>query len=123
MQPTLGPVLARQPAGGQQERAQTEQLALKLKTVMILGSAMVCVLVLFLHGPDQRSQMRLNGDISGSPVTFTVNGKQYVAVGRGPYRSDCVAESTLPRERSGGKWHDVGLRAPRLPTDDDPGSS
>ena len=28
-------------------------------------------------------QMRLNGDISGSPVTFTVDGKQYVAVGSG----------------------------------------
>lgn len=28
-------------------------------------------------------QMRLNGDISGSPVTFTVDGKQYVAVGAG----------------------------------------
>jgi PQQ-dependent dehydrogenase (methanol/ethanol family) len=28
-------------------------------------------------------QMRLNGDISGSPVTFEVNGKQYVAVGAG----------------------------------------
>jgi alcohol dehydrogenase (cytochrome c) len=27
--------------------------------------------------------MRLNGDISGSPVTFTVDGKQYVAVGAG----------------------------------------
>ena len=28
-------------------------------------------------------EMRLNGDISGSPVTFTVNGRQYVAVGAG----------------------------------------
>jgi alcohol dehydrogenase (cytochrome c) len=28
-------------------------------------------------------QMRLNGDISGSPVTFEVNGKQYLAVGAG----------------------------------------
>lgn len=28
-------------------------------------------------------QMRLNGDISGSPVTFDVDGKQYVAVGAG----------------------------------------
>ena len=28
-------------------------------------------------------KMRLNGDISGSPVTFTVDGKQYVAVGAG----------------------------------------
>lgn len=28
-------------------------------------------------------QMRLNGDISGAPVTFEVNGKQYVAVGAG----------------------------------------
>lgn len=28
-------------------------------------------------------QMRLNGDISGSPVTFETNGKQYVAVGAG----------------------------------------
>jgi alcohol dehydrogenase (cytochrome c) len=28
-------------------------------------------------------EMRLNGDISGSPVTFTVDGKQYVAVGAG----------------------------------------
>ena len=28
-------------------------------------------------------QMRLNGDISGAPITFEVNGKQYVAVGSG----------------------------------------
>jgi alcohol dehydrogenase (cytochrome c) len=28
-------------------------------------------------------ETRLNGDISGSPVTFTVDGKQYVAVGAG----------------------------------------
>jgi alcohol dehydrogenase (cytochrome c) len=28
-------------------------------------------------------QMRLNGDISGAPVTFEVDGKQYVAVGSG----------------------------------------
>jgi alcohol dehydrogenase (cytochrome c) len=28
-------------------------------------------------------QTRLNGDISGAPVTFTVDGKQYVAVGSG----------------------------------------
>jgi hypothetical protein len=28
-------------------------------------------------------QARLNGDISGAPVTFTVNGRQYVAVGAG----------------------------------------
>jgi mono/diheme cytochrome c family protein len=28
-------------------------------------------------------QMRLNGDISGAPVTFTVGGRQYVAVGAG----------------------------------------
>jgi alcohol dehydrogenase (cytochrome c) len=28
-------------------------------------------------------QTRLNGDISGAPVTFTVDGKQYVAVGAG----------------------------------------
>jgi alcohol dehydrogenase (cytochrome c) len=28
-------------------------------------------------------QMRLNGDISGAPITFEVNGKQYVAVGAG----------------------------------------
>jgi alcohol dehydrogenase (cytochrome c) len=28
-------------------------------------------------------QMRLNGDISGAPVTFEVGGKQYVAVGAG----------------------------------------
>ena len=27
--------------------------------------------------------MRLNGDISGAPVTFVVDGKQYVAVGAG----------------------------------------
>jgi alcohol dehydrogenase (cytochrome c) len=28
-------------------------------------------------------QMRLNGDVSGAPITFEVNGKQYVAVGAG----------------------------------------
>lgn len=28
-------------------------------------------------------QMRLNGDISGAPVTFEVDGRQYVAVGAG----------------------------------------
>ena len=28
-------------------------------------------------------QMRLNGDISGAPVTFEVEGKQYVAIGAG----------------------------------------
>jgi alcohol dehydrogenase (cytochrome c) len=28
-------------------------------------------------------RMRLNGDISGAPITFAVNGKQYVAVGSG----------------------------------------
>ena len=28
-------------------------------------------------------QTRLNGDISGAPVTFEVGGKQYVAVGAG----------------------------------------
>ncbi len=28
-------------------------------------------------------QMRLNGDISGAPVTFEVEGRQYVAVGAG----------------------------------------
>ena len=28
-------------------------------------------------------KMRLNGDLSGSPVTFTVDGKQYLAVGSG----------------------------------------
>ena len=28
-------------------------------------------------------QMRLNGDISGAPVTFEVGGKQYVAIGAG----------------------------------------
>jgi mono/diheme cytochrome c family protein len=28
-------------------------------------------------------QMRLNGDISGAPITFEVDGKQYVAVGAG----------------------------------------
>lgn len=28
-------------------------------------------------------QTRLNGDVSGAPVTFTVDGKQYVAVGSG----------------------------------------
>ncbi|HEY7449659.1 MAG TPA: PQQ-binding-like beta-propeller repeat protein [Vicinamibacterales bacterium] len=28
-------------------------------------------------------QMRLNGDISGAPVTFSIGGKQYVAVGAG----------------------------------------
>jgi hypothetical protein len=28
-------------------------------------------------------QTRLNGDISGAPVTFTVNGQQYVAIGAG----------------------------------------
>ncbi|HEY8519428.1 MAG TPA: PQQ-binding-like beta-propeller repeat protein [Gammaproteobacteria bacterium] len=28
-------------------------------------------------------QMRLNGDVSGAPVTFEVDGKQYVAVGAG----------------------------------------
>jgi mono/diheme cytochrome c family protein len=27
--------------------------------------------------------MRLNGDVSGAPITFTVEGKQYVAVGAG----------------------------------------
>ena len=27
--------------------------------------------------------IRLNGDVSGSPVTYTVDGKQYVAVGAG----------------------------------------
>jgi hypothetical protein len=27
--------------------------------------------------------MRLNGDISGAPVTFEVGGRQYVAVGAG----------------------------------------
>ena len=26
---------------------------------------------------------RLNGDVSGAPVTFEVDGKQYVAVGAG----------------------------------------
>src|SRR5690606_19633835 len=28
-------------------------------------------------------QTRLNGDVSGAPITFAVNGKQYVAVGAG----------------------------------------
>ncbi len=28
-------------------------------------------------------ETRLNGDISGAPVTFEVNGRQYVAVGAG----------------------------------------
>ena len=28
-------------------------------------------------------RMRLNGDISGAPVTFEVDGRQYVAVGAG----------------------------------------
>ena len=28
-------------------------------------------------------QMRLNGDISGAPVTFEVGGTQYVAIGAG----------------------------------------
>ena len=28
-------------------------------------------------------QTRLNGDISGAPITFEVNGKQYLAVGAG----------------------------------------
>ena len=28
-------------------------------------------------------ETRLNGDISGAPVTFEVDGKQYVAVGSG----------------------------------------
>ena len=28
-------------------------------------------------------ETRLNGDISGAPVTFDVNGRQYVAVGAG----------------------------------------
>jgi alcohol dehydrogenase (cytochrome c) len=28
-------------------------------------------------------QMRLNGDVSGAPISFTVNGKQYVAVASG----------------------------------------
>ena len=32
---------------------------------------------------DQLWETRLNGDISGAPVTFEVNGRQYVAVGAG----------------------------------------
>ena len=28
-------------------------------------------------------EMRLNGDISGAPITFEVGGRQYVAVGAG----------------------------------------
>jgi alcohol dehydrogenase (cytochrome c) len=28
-------------------------------------------------------QLRLNGDVSGAPVTFAVDGRQYVAVGAG----------------------------------------
>jgi alcohol dehydrogenase (cytochrome c) len=28
-------------------------------------------------------KVRLNGDISGSPVTYTIDGKQYVAVAAG----------------------------------------
>ena len=40
-------------------------------------------------------QMRLNGDISGSPVTFEVNGKQYIAVGAGGRIAQTVTLSPL----------------------------
>jgi alcohol dehydrogenase (cytochrome c) len=40
-------------------------------------------------------QIRLNGDISGSPVTFEVDGKQYVAVGAGGKIAQTVTLSPL----------------------------
>ena len=64
-------------------------------------------------------QMRLNGDISGAPVTFEVNGRQYVAVGAG---GRAAPTTTLGRlvgvdvpQGSGVMW--VFALPDRLPTD------
>lgn len=40
-------------------------------------------------------QTRLNGDVSGAPVTFTVDGKQYVAVGAGGRIAQAVSYAGL----------------------------
>lgn len=40
-------------------------------------------LVLDAETGERLRDIRLNGDVSGSPVTYTVDGKQYVAVDAG----------------------------------------
>jgi hypothetical protein len=62
-------------------------------------------------------EMRLNGDVSGAPITFTVEGRQYVAVGAGGRMGPTLALAPLTgahvSDGSGVMWVFA------VPTDDD----
>ena len=56
--------------------------------------------------------MRLNGDISGAPVTFEVEGKQYVAIGAGGRIAQTTSYARLTGEDiPQGRRSHLGVRA------------
>ncbi len=59
-------------------------------------------------------QLRLNGDISGAPITFEHDGKQYVAVGSGGRAAPTTDVGAARRYRhSAGHGRHVGVRVAR----------
>jgi len=53
--------------------------------------------------------MRLNNAVNSFPVSFTANGKQYVAVRTGGGSGFCVRSAAGPRSISGERLDALGL--------------